>query len=37
VADRAIVGVELDPPFSFFFEDTPRKLFHHITVAGAHD
>jgi site-specific DNA recombinase len=27
VADREIVGVELNAPFSFFFEDTLRKLF----------
>jgi site-specific DNA recombinase len=27
IEDRAIVAVDLNPPFSYFFEDTLRKLF----------
>jgi hypothetical protein len=34
VQDRGIVGVELNPPFSFFFEDNVRKLFKDGPVAG---
>ena len=34
VQDREIVGVELNPPFSFFFEDNVRKLFKNHPVAG---
>ena len=29
-----IVGVELNPPFSFFFEDNVRKLFNNSPVEG---
>jgi hypothetical protein len=28
------VGVELNPPFSFFFEDNVRKLFKNHPVGG---
>lgn len=34
VQDRAIVDVELNPPFSFFFEDTLRRLFKHPPAGG---
>lgn len=34
VEDRAIVGVQLNPPFSIFFEDTLRKLFKNPPSAG---
>lgn len=34
VEDRQIVGVELNPPFSLFFEDDLKKLFKHPPVAG---
>ena len=28
------MGVELNPPFSFFFEENVRKLFKHPPVSG---
>jgi hypothetical protein len=34
VQDRGIVGVELNPPFAFFFDENVRKLFKHPPVAG---
>ena len=34
VQDRAIVGVELNPPFSMFFEKQVRKLFKHPPTSG---
>ena len=34
VQDRDIVGVEFNPPFSFFFGDTTRTLFKDHPVAG---
>jgi len=34
VQDRAIVGVELNPPFSFFFDDTLRRLFKDPPAEG---
>lgn len=34
VRDKEIVGVELNPPFSFFFDDTLRRLFKRPHVSG---
>jgi DNA invertase Pin-like site-specific DNA recombinase len=34
VQDRAIVGVELNPPFSFFFDDSIRRLFEDHPAGG---
>ena len=34
VQDRQIVGVELNPPFTFFFDETIRKLFDNRPVGG---
>src|SRR5581483_2062697 len=33
VEDRSMVHVELNPPFSFFFDDQLRKLFENLPIA----